>query len=203
MLVQHTRFKVIAPRTSIVRQGDEVAGAVLVDSGSIRVYYLDTQGREGTLYWVAAGEACILALNAMFAELPYPAWAESDDLPTRYAVIPSRVYRELFQHEPSIQRFTFDILSRRVHEMMRLVEQSATKSLEQRIAALILETCTDKGVLQTTQERLAHHVGTAREVIVRILRNFRAQDLIETRRGMIQVLDREALARVAQPARDF
>ncbi len=199
LLSEHAEIQMIAPRTVIVRQGDEVGGAVLVASGTVRVYYLDAEGRQGTLYWVSPGEACILALNSLFSELPYPAWAESDDLPTRFVLIPSAIYQELFVSEASLRRFTFDMLSCRLLELMTLVEESATRGLESRVASLLLRKGGADGLIRTSQERLAQHLGTAREVMTRMLRRLRSQAIIETKRGSIQIVDPEALARIARP----
>ena len=192
-LLEHARVRTVAPRTPLVRRGDAVSGALLVSFGAIRVYYLHPQGRQGTLYWVEPGDACILAMNCIFGEQPYPAWAETDDPPTRLAELPAELLRALYPDEPGLQRFAFDTLSKRVFELMMLLEQSATWGLEQRAAALLLRLADPSGTISTSQERLADHLGTAREVVARILRGMRAEGLVETGRGQVRIVDARAL----------
>jgi CRP/FNR family transcriptional regulator len=190
--------RMVGPRTRLLERGDAAGGVFVVTVGALRVYYLHPRGREGTLYWVEPAQACFLSLDCAFTERPYPAWAESDDTPTQFVFIPAPLFRTLHDEEPAMQRFTVDALSGRVHELMNLVEQSATLALEQRAAALLLKLAED-GCVNTSQDRLANHLGTAREVMARLLRGFRAQGWIETRRGRVLLLAPEALRALAQP----
>lgn len=104
-LVSATRHVTLPPYTRVIEQGDEVAGVYLVETGALRIYYISSEGREGTLYWVDPGQSCILALNCLFARLVYPAWVETDQVETEVAIISGDVYRELYLAEPSLQRF--------------------------------------------------------------------------------------------------
>lgn len=191
--------RMVGPRTPLLERGADAGGVFLVTVGALRVYYLHPKGREGTLYWVEPRQACFLSLDCAFGEKPYPAWAESDDAPAQFVVIPAPLFRHLHDTEPAVQRFTVDALSSRVHELMHLVEQSATLALEQRTAALLLKLAEHDRV-ETSQDRLANHLGTAREVMARILRSFRARGLIATRRGEVTLLEPERLRTLASDA---
>ncbi len=192
-LARQAVLRMVAPRTPLLRRGVHAGGVFLVTHGAIRVYYLNANGRQGTLYWVDAKEACFLSLDCAFKRLPYPAWAESDDRPTQFVTIPAAVFRELHETERAAQEFTFNALSARVFELMSFVEQSATLALEQKAAQLLLRLADDAGDVQCTQERLAAHLGTAREVLARILRGFRVRGLVETRRGGVRIVALEQL----------
>ncbi|MEZ4338187.1 MAG: Crp/Fnr family transcriptional regulator [Sandaracinaceae bacterium] len=191
------RLRMVGPRTPLVRRGEEAGGVFFVTHGAIRVYYVHPNGREGTLYWVDEKEACFLSLDCAFKEIPYPAWAETDDRPTQFVFVPAPLFVELYEREPAARRFAFDALSTRVFELMSLVEQSATLALEQRTASLLLKLANADGVVATSQDRLAGHLGTAREVLARILRTFRSRDLVETRRGRIAITNRGELEALA------
>lgn len=190
-------LRMVAPRTPLLSRGAEAGGVFLVTSGLLRVYYVHQSGREGTLYWVEPEEACFLSLDCTFKDVPYPAWAQSDDRATQLVVIPAPLFRELHLREPAVQRFAFDALSARVFELMHLAEQSATVGLEPRTAALLLRLADAEGIVDGSQDRLAKHLGTAREVVFRILRGFRSRGLVETRRGVVIVRDREGLREIA------
>lgn len=184
-----------ADGTHLVSRGDEVAGAYLVERGALRVYYVSAEGREGTLYWVEPGQSCILALNCTFSRLAYPAWVESDG-ETDIAIVPGEVYRELFAREAAVQRFTFEALSGRLFELMALVEETASQGLEARIAAFLLRRAKGGADIAITQEQLARHLATSREVVSRTLRRLGAGGLIDSEPGRLRIIDAERLARL-------
>lgn len=182
---------------SILKRGDEVSGVYLVKQGALRVYYITPEGKEGTLYWVEPGQSCILALNCTFSRIPYPAWVEADRSRTVVAVIPGEVFRQLFTTEPAIQKFTFDALSLRLFDLMARLEQVSTQAIEQRLAALLLREAADTATVRLSQERIARHLGTAREVVSRSLRSLAARDHIGLAPGHIRIIDADGLRRVA------
>ena len=155
----------------VIACGDHVAGAYFVLEGALRVYFVNTEGREGTLYWVDQGQSCILALNCTFSRLAYPAWVESEGA-CQVMLIPGDLYRDLFAVEPAMQTFTFETLSTRLFELMALVEETASRGLETRLAAFLLRRADTAGALELTQEQIANHMATSREVVSRILRAF-------------------------------
>ncbi len=188
----------IPPNTTILSPGDVVDGVYLVRSGTIRVYYLDADGHEGTLYWIEAGESCILALNSLFTEIPYPAWAESEGAGTEIVVVPGALFRELFAIEPSSQKFLFEQLSGRVFELQKLLERTMRQPQEARLILLLLTHADNEEVVRLSQEKLARHLGTVREVVARLLRNLASQRLIETAPRKIKLLDKARLEAMAE-----
>lgn len=185
--------KTVAPGTDLLRPGDTVDGVYLVRGGAIRVYYIEEDGREGTLYWVEPGQSCILALNSLFSEIPYPAFAAADKDGTTFLAIPGGVFRELFSREPAAQRFLFDQLSGRVFSLLQLLEQRMRLPQEERLIALLLAKADNAGVVALSQEEIARHLGTSREVIARLLRNIANQGLIESGSRRIALTDVERL----------
>ena len=189
-----TRHVTLPPYTRVIEQGDEVAGAsISLKPVHLRVYYISSEGREGTLYWVDPGQSCILALNCLFARLVYPAWVETDQVETEVAIISGDVYRELYLAEPSLQRFTFATLSTRLFELMTLLQETASLGLEQRVAAFLLRRSGNGQVLETTHEQVAHHLGSSREVVSRILRSLARSGSIRLSPGSVAIVDTEKL----------
>lgn len=182
--------------TPLIARGDLVAGAYLVSRGALRVYYVSAEGREGTLYWVEPGQTCILALNCMFSHLAYPAWVESEGT-TEVTIVPGDIYRRLFAAEAAVQRFTFDVLSGRLFELMALIEETASQGLEARVAAFLLRRSKGGDILAVTQEQVARHLGTSREVVTRVLRGLAARHLIATMPGRISLSDPASLRDLA------
>lgn len=199
-LLAATRHVTLPPQTKVIEQGDEVSGVYLVEAGSLRVYYISSEGREGTLYWIDAGQSCILALNCLFSRLTYPAWVETDQVETRVAIVSGDAYRELYLVEPALQRFTFETLTTRLFELMTLIEETSSLGLEQRAAALLLRRSGDGQVLETTHELLAHHLGSSREVVSRVLRNIARSGVIRLSPRSITIVDAARLRSLFDPS---
>ena len=192
-LLGATRHVRLPPYAKVIERGDEVAGVYLVEAGALRIYYVSSEGREGTLYWVDPGQSCIIALNCLFARLPYPAWVETDQADTEVAIISGDVYRELYLAEPALQHFTFATLSTRLFELMTLLQETASFGLEQRVAAFLLRRSGSGHVLETTHEQVAHHLGSSREVVSRVLRNLARSGAIRLSPGSVAIVDADKL----------
>lgn len=192
-LLGATRHVMLPPHTRVIERGDEVAGVYLVEAGALRIYYVSAEGREGTLYWVDPGQSCILALNCLFARLAYPAWVETDRDETEVAIVSGDVYRELYLVEPALQHFTFATLSTRLFELMTLLQETASFGLEQRVAAFLLRRSGNDPVVETTHEQVAHHLGSSREVVSRVLRSLARTGAIRLSPGAVAILDVDKL----------
>lgn len=193
LLYSSAKVYSVSPNTRLIARDDEVGGVYFVGEGAIRVYYVTDEGREGTLYWVDPGQTCILALNCVFASMKYPAWVESDNARTTFAVVSAPAFKKLFEQEPLVQQFAFDVLSSRTFELMKLLAQAKSLGLECRVAAFLIERSDHDDVVQMSQEAIARHIGTAREVVSRVLRGFARRGWVETSRGAVTILDAEAL----------
>lgn len=192
-LVKQTAQRVVCPdATPLVVRGDRVNSVYLVLRGALRVYYVSAEGREGTLYWVEPGQSCILSLNCVFSRMAYPAWVESEG-ETEITIIPGATYRDLFAREPCIQGYTFETLSSRLFELMATVEESASQGLEARMAGFLVRRAHGGNLVNVTQDQIARHLATSREVVSRVLRRLNAQGLIETATSQIILRDPAAL----------
>jgi CRP/FNR family transcriptional regulator len=179
-------------RREVIHKGQQVSGAYLVTRGQLRVFTFTPQGNEATLYFIRPGETCVLALNCLFNDLRYPAWVESD-AGTEVAVIPGPLYRRLFEDEASVQDMTVKALSTLVFRLMNELEQIHSCNLDQRLASFLLNHASDAGEVHLTQQALAGHLGTSREVVARVMQGFTSQGLVETGRGRVRILDAEGL----------
>jgi CRP/FNR family transcriptional regulator, anaerobic regulatory protein len=181
------------PKT-VIHRGELISGAYLVLEGALRVYTIDARGRQSPLYSVEANGACIFALSCAFSGLRYPAWVDSAEVRTRVAVIPSATYRALHATDPAVQRFTFDVLSSRIFDLMTAIEELQTLPVEQRLASFLCRRCDGHGLVRLGHAQIAAHLGTAREVVTRHLRRFEQRGWLTTARGRITVTDPVALA---------
>jgi len=177
----------------VLHKGQSVSGAYFVVHGRLRVFSLAPDGTEATLYFIDPGETCVFALNSLFNDLRYPAWVEAES-ETQVAVIPGPVFRQLFAGEPAIQDVTVRALSTLVFRLMAQLEEVHAYRLNQRLANLILLHASAAGELRMTQQQMAAHLGTSREVVARLMGELVGLGYVATRRGLIEIREPRGLA---------
>ena len=182
---------------TVVEKGQQVSGAYFVFEGLLRVYTITPSGKEATLYLIRPGETCVLALNSLFNRLLYPAWVETEEA-TSVGVVPGTLYRRLFVDEPSIQDLTVQALSTAVMRLMAELEEIHSHRVDQRLASFLLNQASADGIVPKTQQELASHIGTTREVVARVVGEFSARGWIKTGRGRVDVLQPNMLAAIVR-----
>jgi CRP/FNR family transcriptional regulator, anaerobic regulatory protein len=198
LLTQGVVTKTAKRATAVLHKGQPVSGAYLVLEGRLRVFTIAPNGAEATLYFVDPGEACVLALNCLFNDLLYPAWVQAETTAT-VVIIPGHVYRKLFETEPSIQNLTVHALSTLVYRLMGELEQIHVSNHKQRLVQFILLHSASDGLLRMTQQQIAQHLGTTREVVARLLQELVSTKLVKTQRGAIVIRDLFGLRRIVAP----
>jgi CRP/FNR family transcriptional regulator len=182
-----------ASASPLLFKGQRVSGAYFVLSGRLRVYALAPNGTEATLYSIEPGETCVFALNSLFNDLLYPAWVQAV-AETTIALIPGAVFHQLFATEAVIRDLTVKTLSTLVFRLMAELEEVHSYKLNQRLANLLLVHASASGELRMTQQQMAGHLGTTREVVARLMRELVAAGYVETGRGRMLVRNNAGLA---------
>ena len=172
----------------LLRKGDRMRGLYLVLSGRLRVYSISVAGDEATLYSVEPGESCPLALNSMLTEKPHQAWVEAETKAVRLLFIPGKIFRNLYDNESGVREFTLEVLSSRISSLMAVLEDLSLQSLGERLRAHLRRAADDRGEVETTHQKIALTLGTAREVVSRKLRELDRAGLIRAGRGRIKLL---------------
>ncbi|OSM01981.1 Crp/Fnr family transcriptional regulator [Magnetofaba australis] len=192
-LFRQRMVKHLLPMGSMaLNRGDEVSGAYFVLRGELRVFTITPNGKEALLYRIRPGETCVLAINSLFQELPYPAWVRAA-AETQVGVLSGAAYRQLFAHESVIQEMTVAALARAVFGLMGQIEQSHALTVEQRLAGLLLNYADASGRVAMTQQAMADEIGAAREVVGRHLSRFARDGVTRSGRGAVTILSKERL----------
>lgn len=199
LLAQSQIHKAVHRHQAIVHKGQPVSGAYVVLTGRPRVFTIAPNGTEATLYMIDPGETCVLALNCLFNDLLYPAWVQAE-VPSSGAVIPGAVYRRLFETEAGVREFTVKTLATLVYRLMAELEQVHGSHHRQRLAQFILHRAAGDGTLHMTQQQIAGHLGTTREVVARLMQDFVARGFVRTARGSVSIKDLFGLRQVISPA---
>jgi CRP/FNR family transcriptional regulator len=166
---------------------------LMVTSGAVRVVKPVSNGRELLLYRVQPGESCILTVSCLLGECSYQARG-SVEADLACVVVPRSVFLQMVEQSPEFRTYIFRFFGERVTHLMELIEAVAFRKLDHRLAEFLLK----KGpAIEITHQSLAVELGSVREVISRILEEFRAQGIVQLDRGQIYILDKQALERLS------
>ena len=144
-------------------------------------------GRELTLYRIERGESCILSATCILHGGSFPAIAEAEGA-TEILLVPAPLLTRLVEENAEWRRFMFGLYSKRLENVLTLVEEVAFHHMDARLAAYLLKHAAgQRRAVTRTHGEIAAELGTSREVVTRILKDFEAGGLIATSRGRIQV----------------
>lgn len=169
--------------------GDHCTALPLLVSGSIRVLKPLPTGRMMPLYTLKPGEFCGLSVSCLLGEVVYPAaaCAAGDVLG---AAVPKPLFRVLVDENAAFRKEMFGLFAARLCFLMTLIEEMAMTRLDERLADLLIS----RGpVVMATHQALADELGTAREVVSRILEHFEQNGLVRLSRARVDVLDPQSL----------
>lgn len=169
---------------------------LLLLSGSIRVQQVAESGRVIVLYRVTTGQSCPLTTACLMGYEEYPAEAMAETASTAVA-IPRGTFDSLIARSAEFRRFVFTAFSTRVTGLLLLLDEIAFQRLDIRLAARMLSLADDTGHLSITHQQLASELGTAREVVTRLLQEFHRRGWLAVGRGSIEILDRNQLGKLA------
>jgi CRP/FNR family transcriptional regulator, anaerobic regulatory protein len=195
---QNVQYMQLPAGASICDEGQQCAQLAMVMEGVGRVYKLSPSGREITLYRINGGESCVLTASCIMSQNAFPAMAATETPVTAILVSPKNV-REWFCKDPEWQKFIFGLLSFRLNDIISVVEEVAFKRIDVRIAEqLVRHLGQGNRVMQKTHAELAADVGSSREVISRILKDFAERGLVNLTRGSIEVIDPESIQHLSR-----
>ena len=179
-------------------EGDTCASLAIVLEGVVRVYKSGSRGREITLYRILPGESCVLTASCIMSGRPFPAFARVESAVVAIA-IPASDVRRWVQGNEVWRSYVFSLVSDRLANVIEVVEEVAFGRLDRRIARYLLQSDADAdSVVLTTHEHIADELGSSREVVSRILKDFENGGVVSLSRGRIRILDRATLTEKGQ-----
>lgn len=180
--------------TVIFDENQPCQGFPMLLSGSIRVIKSAPSGRELQLYRVSPGESCILTSSCLLGHTRYQARGIAEQ-PLEMVLLPAPSFHTLLGMHASFRDYVFHLFSDRLTDLMQLVSAVAFQKLDQRLAALLIA---KPSPLHITHQALADELGSAREMVSRLLKGFAEQGWVKLAREQIEVTDAAALKRFAE-----
>ena len=179
------------------RTGD-CTGILLVLSGELRSYFLSEDGREVTLYRLLPGSLCILSASCVLETITFDVSIDAE-VDTDLLVVRADVFNRLTKENIYMDRDVHKEAVARFSDVMWTMQQVLFMKLDRRLAIFLAEEVLDRGTdtLRMTHDQIARHVGSAREVITRMLKYFAAEGLVELGRGTVTVTDPDGIRALA------
>ena len=182
-------------RGTVIHDGSpECKGMVLVKSGQLRAYLLSDEGREITICRFFEMDICLFSASCVMPNMMFDVFIEAEK-DTEIFVIPACLYQNLMDESLPLSTYSRDLITNHFSEVMWLMEQIMWRSFDKRLAAFLLEESIleDTTELKITHEKIANHMGTAREVVTRMLRYFQNEGLVKLTRGTVELTNIKGL----------
>jgi CRP/FNR family transcriptional regulator len=187
-------FRTVKKGTHIHDSSAECLGLVIVRSGQLRAYILSEDGREITISRLFEYDVSLLSASCVMPDMQFNVMIEAEK-DTELWSIPACLFKNMVDESLAVSNYSRNLLSSNFSELMWLMEQIMWKSFDKRLAAFLLEESAieETSQLKITHEKIASHMGTAREVVTRMLRYFQGEGMVKLTRGAIEITDRKKL----------
>lgn len=179
---------------TIHRFDERCAGLLLLRTGQIREYILSEDGREVTLYRLFPGDTCVLAASCVLDAVAFDVMIDAVE-DTEALLIPIGVFHQLMETNVYVELYSYKMATERFSDVMWTMQQILFMGVDRRLAIFLWDEMakTGKDTVSYTHDQIARYIGSAREVISRMLKYFGQEGIVSQSRGCIQVLDREKL----------
>lgn len=178
---------------------EQCSGLFLIRKGQVRAYIVSESGKEITLYRLFERDVCLFSASCIMKNIAFDVYVEVEKETQAY-LIPTAVFNKLSEESLPIQIFKNDLMASRFTEVMWIMEQALFMSFDKRLANFLLEQSVieESNSLAITHEKIANHLGSAREVVTRMLKYFQSEGLVSLSRGNITLLDVERLRKLVE-----
>ena len=183
----------IVPRTlgkgAVLHDGSaDCAGLVLIKSGQLRAYILSEDGREITLYRLLDQDICLFSASCVMRSVQFEIMISAEKESEVY-IVPPHIFKRVMDESAPLANYVNELMASRFSEVMWLIEQIMWKSVDKRLATFLLDEAAleESNELKLTHEAIANHLGTAREVVTRMLRYFQNEGYVRLTRGTVEI----------------
>ena len=182
-------------RGTNIHDGGECTGVILIKKGTLRVYIISEDGKEITLYRLFAGEICILSASCVLETVTFDVFIDAEE-DSECVVVGGCAFEDIARRLPEVKIFTLETALARFSDVMWVMQQILFMSMDKRLAIFLLDECSKTGsdTVRLTHEQIAKYMGSAREVVSRMLKYFAAEGFVSASRSEgIKILDKKRL----------
>lgn len=186
------------PKGAHIHDGSECSGVFFIRSGSLRVYIMSEEGKDITLYRLYSGDMCMLSASCVLESITFDVFIDAEE-DSECFVISGPAFAAVSENNPKVKIFSLETALSRFSDVMWVMQQILFMSFDKRLAIFLLDETAKTGgdVVHLSNEQIAKYMGSAREVVSRMMKYFTSEGIAERRRDGIHILDRAKLRRLA------
>ena len=181
-----------------IHDGNECIGMVFVRSGCLRVYIMSEEGKDITLYRLHPGEMCMLAASCVLQSITFDVFIDAEEDSECY-VINGCALTQVNDNNPDVKIFMLEMAVSRFSDVMWVMQQILFMSMDKRLAIFLYEESAriNSDTINLTHEQIARYIGSAREVVSRMLKYFSNEGIVEVSRKGVKIVDKNRLKKLA------
>lgn len=174
--------------------GKECVGHLLVKKGELRAYMLSEEGRDVTLFRLPEGESCVLSASCLLSNITFEVLIDAEQ-DSEVFLLDVDIFDRLTMKNIYVENYMYKKAADRFSDVMWAMEQILFKSFDARLAIFLYDEMvnTKSNVIKLTHEQIAKYIGSAREVVSRMLKSFEKHEVLKLSRGTIEIIDKEKL----------
>lgn len=174
------------------------SGLYIVRNGKLRLYMLSEDGKEITLYRLSPGDICMLSASCVLQSITFDVYVEAE-MPSECYMINGFAFGTVSERVLEVKNYALETAVQRFSDVMWIMQQIVFMRQDQRLAIFLLDECTtnNSDTILMTHEQIARHLGTAREVVTRMLKHFSSDGVVEVTRKGINIIDKKKLRDIA------
>lgn len=183
---------------TMIHNGAECSGVILVRTGCLRVYMTSESGKEVTLYRLYPGDMCMLSASCVIEAITFDVTIDAEEN-SECCVISAGAFSKVADKNPQLKIFSLETTVSRFSDVMWVLQQILFMSMDKRLAVFLLDehARTGKNTIELTHEQIAKYIGSAREVVSRMLKYFSNEGIVSVSRKGITITDKEKLRKLA------
>ena len=182
------------PKGKNIHDGSECSGVILVRSGCLRLYMMSDEGKDITLYRLYSGDMCMLSASCVLDAITFDVFVDVEEDSECY-VIGGAAFAAAAKRNPDMKIFALETVVSRFSDVMWVMQQILFMSMDKRLAIFLSDELSRTGsdTVRMTHGQIARYMGSAREVVSRMLKYFANEKIVEVSRGGITILDKKRL----------
>lgn len=194
VLLENAYIEKFSKGNQISYTEEECKGPIVILKGQIRTYLISEEGREVTVYRLHKGDFCVLSASCILDSIGFDVNIEAIEK-TEILVIPPVVFKALQKKNPRLEIFLLETVNERFSDVMWTMQQILFMGVDKRVAIYLWDEFSKNGKseIHITHDELARYIGSAREVVTRILNHFTEEGIVSLSRGKITIEDKEKL----------
>ena len=197
LLLDNTGSCVYKRGESIFSAAYECIGLLIVKSGELRVFILSENGKEVTLYRLGPREICILSASCVLDQITFDVHMEAE-ADSEVLMIHASAFAQLIEQNIYVENHSLKVTASKFSEVMWKMEQILFLNFDSRLAIFLLDEAAKTGSdrIELTHEQISKYMGSAREVVSRMMKYFENEGYVELHRGVTKILDKTALKKL-------